>query len=189
MYLTGGQLKSTKLEFSKSNKQRPTKAKVRQAIFDILQNKCTLSNCHVLDLCCGTGALGLEAYSRGAAFLYFVDVNIETVYKNCSHCGCLTKANVKIIKKDAIRFLKSNSQRFHLIFFDPPWHHQELYNQLLNAKQITQLLHPQGYLIVEMPSKNAQISLPDTFHIQCYNYGNTRLNIISYVNETRNISR
>ncbi len=80
MRIIGGKFKGVVFEFAKNKLVRPTQNMVREALFNILGDAC--KGAKVLDLCCGTGSLGLEALSRGAESVYFVDIQCDIVQKN-----------------------------------------------------------------------------------------------------------
>jgi len=105
---------------------RPTSDRVRESIFNLITggrfgNK--LENCDILDLFAGTGALGLEALSRGAKSVIFVDngqLAIQLLRKNISICNVESKT--KVIKSDATKRLPILSKNnFDTVFIDPPY--------------------------------------------------------------------
>jgi 16S rRNA (guanine(966)-N(2))-methyltransferase RsmD len=102
---------------------RPTQDKVRAAIFSSLQTR--LSGARVLDVFAGTGAMGLEALSRGAEHCVFVEKHprcVEAIRKNLAHCRLEERATVAAL--DVFDFLRGaceNGERFDLIFADPPY--------------------------------------------------------------------
>jgi 16S rRNA (guanine966-N2)-methyltransferase len=95
---------------------RPTADRVREALFAILGEVEVAS---VLDLFCGTGALGIEALSRGAAEATLVDTDISLARRNVRGLGLERRAEV--VRSDALRYLKRIRSRFDLIFCDPPY--------------------------------------------------------------------
>ena len=98
---------------------RPTTDRAREALFSIIQSKfdSDLQNCDVLDIFSGTGAFGLEAASRGAKSVTFVDVDLRLTEKNAKLCGF---DNLSFIRKDA-RFLPQARKKYDLIFLDAPY--------------------------------------------------------------------
>lgn len=127
--IIGGKFKGRKLAKSDHLKDlRPTKDYVRENIFNILTaNKKILEtgfsivDCNVLDVCCGTGAIGFEALSRGAKYVKMIEKNplhVELVKKNQQILDA--KDNVEIVHMDANR-LSINSTFFDLIYLDPPY--------------------------------------------------------------------
>ncbi len=124
MRITGGRSKGRILSSPKGRRIRPTADRVREAIFNILGQD--LSGYHVLDLFSGTGSLGLEALSRRAECVVFIDnlsESIDLIKKNVALCGY--QRSGMILRRDLTRgipwghaFLKKN---FDLVFLDPPY--------------------------------------------------------------------
>ena len=146
---------------------RPTSDRLREALFNVIAPR--IENCQFLDLCAGTGAIGIEALSRGAAFVTFV----ERVHKICGLieanldlCG-VAEEKTEVIKSDAVEFLRrtvlnggedwrgSTKGPWDIAFFDPPY--SEDYNGVLDAfgEHTSALLAEGGILIVEHHHKNS----------------------------------
>ncbi|MCP5531774.1 MAG: 16S rRNA (guanine(966)-N(2))-methyltransferase RsmD [Akkermansiaceae bacterium] len=131
---------------------RPTTDFVRQALFSILGE--TVHDALVLDLFAGSGALGLEALSRGAASCTFVDEHRQAcaiIPEN------LKKARLdggRVVKSDVPTFLKRDTATYHLIFADPPyWKHagdKDHIGQLLGQNLIAPCLAPGGLFLAEV---------------------------------------
>lgn len=144
---------------------RPTSDKAREALFNILGR--AVEGAKVLDLFAGTGALGLEAYSRGAASVVFVDVdrkarelirrNISRLFSDFSHSG-----NLRVVTDDLSGNLWQNHlqrfahEGFDLIFADPPYG-QDLSLATLVAVDKSALLAENGMLVLE---ERFNIALP-----------------------------
>ena len=99
---------------------RPTKNIVKQALFSIVESKIKGAVC--ADIFCGSGSLGLEALSRGAKFCVFIDSqnkSVEATIKNIKKLNYQNKS--KVYLKSAENFLKGNTQKFDIIFLDPPY--------------------------------------------------------------------
>jgi 16S rRNA (guanine(966)-N(2))-methyltransferase RsmD len=95
---------------------RPTADRVREAVFSILGE---LGGASVLDLFCGTGALGIEALSRGARRATLVDTDVSLARRNVRELG--VEARSEVLRSDARRYLRRSRRRFDLIFCDPPY--------------------------------------------------------------------
>ena len=123
MRIIGGTLKGRKLATIRGTIIRPTADRLREAIFNILADRVERSV--VLDLFAGTGALGIEALSRGAHSAVFVDNSdsaIAILKKNVRYCAI--QENATIIKWDILKNLKSIKSfdpAFDLVFLDPPY--------------------------------------------------------------------
>jgi 16S rRNA (guanine966-N2)-methyltransferase len=124
MRISGGSLRGRILAAPKGRDVRPTSDKVRQAVFNILLKYGLPEGAQVLDLCCGTGALGLEALSRGAAFATFIDKSAESLaacHRNIEALGLAAQA--RALRRDAHRPgpLPPGAAPAELLFLDPPY--------------------------------------------------------------------
>lgn len=126
---------------------RPTTDRVKEAIFSIIQFE--LEGRRVLDLFAGSGQLGIEALSRGAAFATFTDMSaesVETVKQNL--ISTKLDKNSEVLRTEAISFLKSNRKKYDIIFMDPPYSKGILQNTLPYA---VQNVNDGGVIICEHP--------------------------------------
>jgi 16S rRNA (guanine966-N2)-methyltransferase len=122
MRITGGIYKNRKLTVPSGNAVRPTSDRMRQSLFNMIHhakwaNNFDIENANVLDLFCGSGALGLEALSNGAKHTVFVDTDIISVRHNTEF---LDNTEFQIVKQNAAKFIAHKSQ-FDLVFMDPPY--------------------------------------------------------------------
>jgi len=101
---------------SRSREVRPTSDRARETLFAILGN---LSGMRVLDLFCGTGALAIEALSRGADSAVLVDTKPALARRNVAELGLANRC--ELVRSDAIRYLARSDERFGLILCDPPY--------------------------------------------------------------------
>ncbi len=151
---------------------RPTQEKVRGAIFNILSNR--IDQAQVLDLFCGSGALGLEALSRGAKGATFVDIDVRPVTVNLKK---LDFANAKVVKGNVFRKAKSlPTAAFDLIFIDPPYN-QDLVSRAVIS--VLDLLTKSGIIIAEHHRKEALTIPPNYLLYKEKLYGDTRVSFIS----------
>jgi 16S rRNA (guanine966-N2)-methyltransferase len=125
MRITGGEFGGRILHAPKDRNIRPTSDKVRQAIFNILSSHDLIDGAVVIDAFCGTGALGIEALSRGASFCTFMDNSrdsLELCQKNLSQLQGIEK-QFQAIKANALKpSLRSQSiPEASLVFLDPPY--------------------------------------------------------------------
>jgi len=110
-----------------------------------------------LDLYAGTGAVGIEALSRGAAKVYFVDAAAaaaELIRANCAALGI--ESGFQVLKLDvprALRQLQTAGINADFVFLDPPYRMQTAYAQVLQVLSQSQFLKPQGKVIAEHPRK------------------------------------
>lgn len=153
MRIVAGISKGTKLKMVPGTHVRPTSDRVKESVFQMLGP--FFSGGRVLDLFAGTGALGLEALSRGMDEAVFVDQSIKSI-QTIRHNVAQTKMQSRAIiyKKDAklaCRLLAKQKQKFTLIFIDPPYQQNILIPTLTEiAKQ--DLLEEDGKIIAELPT-------------------------------------
>jgi 16S rRNA (guanine966-N2)-methyltransferase len=149
MRVIAGELKGQRLVAPRGWKVRPTSDRVREAIFSALGAR--VLGATVLDLYCGTGALAIEALSRGAARALLVDRDTRPALGNVEHLGL--GARVELVRADAGRWLGQVSGapeagKFDLIFVDAPYRLADRVAQDLNT-HLPQLLASGGRAIVE----------------------------------------
>ena len=132
---------------------RPTLDQVKEAMFSIVQFD--LPGARVLDLYAGSGQLGIEALSRGAARCVFLDENREAVnivMKNCKNCGVFDRSRVNI--GEAARFLSACREQFDLVLLDPPFRGGTL-EKILPGARVLDLYAGSGQLGIEALSRGA----------------------------------
>lgn len=145
MRITTGLFRGHRLIENKFEHVRPTTDKVRQAIFTKLQF--FVPEKRVLDLFCGTGAMGVEALSRGAAKVVFVDKDIRSVQMTKQNLKNM-KIDAKVNKCNALTFLEACNEQFDLIILDPPYK-SGLYEKVLQKIFEKQLLSDDGVIVCE----------------------------------------
>lgn len=156
--IIGGQWRSRLVGFSAKDGVRPTPDRVRQTVFDWLAPRIEGARC--LDLFAGSGALGLEALSRGAGFVRFVETGREQVAKistAISQLGCMDRAEVR--NADAMIELAYPKDAFDVVFLDPPYETGLLARAL---PLLPGLLKPESRVYVEWP-QDARPALPAGF--------------------------
>jgi len=129
---------------------RPTSDRLRETLFNVIAPR--ISNARFLDLCAGSGAVGIEALSRGASFVTFVDRSqkmCDLVEANLDLCR-ITEDQTEIVNITAEEFLRRSAPcdgLWDIIFFDPPYAHD--YVDVLKLIADRDLLHKDGLLISE----------------------------------------
>lgn len=118
MRVVSGKYKGRKLKEFNLNTTKPTLDKVKEAIFDMIQFD--VADSVVLDLFSGTGALGIEAISRGAKKTYLIDNNIQAIKIIKENLKDITE-DYKVINQNGLEFLKSTNQEFDIVILDPPY--------------------------------------------------------------------
>lgn len=174
MRVTTGLRKGGKLEKNKLSFVRPTTDKVKQALFTKLQF--FIPDKIVLDLFCGTGALGIEALSRGAKKVVFVDKNYKSILLTKTNLRNL-KLEAEVLKIDAIKFLQKQTEKFDLILIDPPYA-SKLYEPALKIIFEKDLLSANGIIVCEH-DRDENINSEIYNVIDKKRYGNTFLTFIT----------
>jgi 16S rRNA (guanine966-N2)-methyltransferase len=156
MRVVGGELGGRRLAAPpRGSAVRPTADRVREALFSILG---AIDGAQVLDLFCGTGALAIEAISRGAAAATLVDSHTRLSRRNVADLGLEDECSV--IRSDVIRYLRGTADRFDLVFCDPPYKLADRLEGEL-ALLIPKRLAAGGRVITEGPvSRPLEIPLP-----------------------------
>ena len=163
MRVIAGQAKGTKLTSLKGISVRPTLDQVRETLFNILGHD--LSGEYFLDWFGGSGAVGIEALSRGAEKVILVENNPRSqdlIYANLKKCRFLKDENTgscfrwELLKVDALQALSLMEEkvlRFDVVYIDPPFL-DNLYEKCLTALSKTELLKKESLVVVEHHSKN-----------------------------------
>jgi 16S rRNA (guanine966-N2)-methyltransferase len=149
MRVIAGELKGQRLVAPRGWKVRPTSDRVREAIFSALGDR--VDGARVVDLYCGTGALAIEALSRGAASAVLVDRDTRPALGNVQRLGLEERA--ELVRADAVRWLEgvsasSAAGKFHLVFVDAPYRLADRVAQDLNT-HLPHLLAKGGRAVVE----------------------------------------
>jgi 16S rRNA (guanine966-N2)-methyltransferase len=161
---------------------RPTMDRVKAAIFSSLGE--AIIGARVLDLFAGSGALGIEALSRGARSVIFVEGHrdsIQAIERNLAK----TKLLGRVQRQDVFDFLRqrSNSEKFKIIFADPPYETADLGQsytaKLLNDERLPQLLEPNGLFVLEKRPDETISDLKGWRVIRQKTYGATEVLFLS----------
>ncbi len=156
--IIGGSWRGRQLTFADHPAIRPTPDRVRETLFNWLQS--TIRGAYCLDLFAGSGALGLEALSRGAAQVDFVEQDRKSGQTIQQHLELLQSAEGRVHIGDAFRFLQqSDLSRYQLIFLDPPFG-KGLLEQIIVQLQRSEL-NSALQLYVEVEKEIKQIPLLD----------------------------
>jgi 16S rRNA (guanine966-N2)-methyltransferase len=165
MRIVGGQWRGRVLAAPRSQAIRPTADRLRESVFNILVHAYgdPIAGARVLDLFAGTGALGLEALSRGAAFALFVDDGAEARSLLRENIATLGLGGVtRIFRRDATRLGTAHPlEPFTLVFLDPPYG-QGLAEKALTSARAGGWLSPDALVVVEEAAK-AGFAVPEGF--------------------------
>jgi 16S rRNA (guanine966-N2)-methyltransferase len=183
MRVVGGTLRGKKLIAPDDNAIRPTSDRVRESLYNILANKSWAGTqplpmgAKVIDVFAGTGALGIEALSRGATEVAFIEQDraalklIEQNLKGLKHDG-----NARILTRNALMPGRAIFQA-DLVLMDPPYK-QDLATNCLTALAENNWLAPGAICVVET-QKNEILEIPTDFNeIDCRTYGNSQLIVL-----------
>ena len=177
MRVSGGKVKGTRLKTLSKRTVRPTTSVVRQAIFSLLENRTTEWH-RVLDLYAGSGALGIEALSRGAEWVDFVDYKkscCDLIRNNLEKIGGLEWAHIYCCNvSKAINFL---NRSYDVIFIDPPYSDSTAGNLLVNLAN-SKLLGENSTIVLSHANRFPLNSDYDSVHlIEQRRYGDTFISI------------
>ncbi len=179
MRIIGGKHKGRKLISSKVKNLRPTADRVKEALFNIIQND--LAGSYFLDLFSGTGNIGIEAISRGAK-VTFCDNNIQLIKIIKANLD-LTKEPAEILNLDAfdcIRFLYNKNRKYDFIFIDPPYQYnceEEILQTLLKYP----IMNRNSKIIIEHSTKKDFVFDQNYYKIiNIKKYGDTQLTFFSF---------
>ncbi len=157
--IIGGQWRGRKLSFDGGHDLRPTLGRTRETLFNWLRPR--IRGARILDLFAGSGALGFEALSQGAAHATFVETNGRTIAALKTNAANLNiEERCTIIQTDALRFLQRMTEPVDIVFLDPPFKAPEHL-----AQTVTHLLEHQlvrEYLYLESSDQTLIESLADT---------------------------
>ncbi len=176
MRVIAGCAKGVALKTPDGMKTRPTTDRVKEALFSIIQFEIPGST--VLDLFGGTGQLGIEALSRGAKRAVFVDEQAaacKLIKENLRRAKLESQAQV--IPGDYMLYLKKATEKFNIVFLDPPYAEVFLENALKMATEID-ILQSGGIIITERPlGKPLDLDFPGYTRSKDYKYGKTILTL------------
>jgi len=164
--IIAGEWRGRKFAFPSLEGLRPTPDRVRETIFNWLQP--VIPGAHCLDIFAGSGALGLEALSRGAAHCIFVDQQSEAVKAIREHLQMLSASQADVVQSDAMQYLQaSTGQLFDVVFLDPPFRKQ-LLPRCCELLESGQLLAAGARVYMEIESENklaTELDLPANWQI------------------------
>ena len=181
MRIIAGQLKGRKILKPSDSKTRPLKDLVKESIFNIIKHSKKLNinieNSSILDLFSGVGSFGLEALSRGANHVTFVEnypISLEILDKNITNLNLKDKCN--IIEDDIFKNLNFVvlKKKFDLIFLDPPFIEKNILNLLLKIKQ-SNVLKNEGILILHRNNKDKNLLASKFKILEEKKYGISRI--------------
>jgi len=171
--ILAGRYRGRKIRSSSTQAIRPCSSRVKKSIFDTLAARIDFEGISVLDLFAGFGSLGFEALSRGAATLCLVDQHVDALKAmKATAVQFGVQESVKIVNADVSAFLGRVTEKFDLLFCDPPYAWPE-YDRLIEKICGGHLLAEEGFLLVEHSTQfDFTVSQYYSFH---KDYGMTRV--------------
>lgn len=156
MRIIAGTYKNRILVSPKGQETRPTSALVRESVFNICQTY--IEGTRFLDLFAGSGAMGIEALSRGAAQATFIEQNLEAI--KCIERNIATldlKSKTKLMRGEVFKILKRETIPYDIVYADPPYD-QEVFEGLLQFFDTSNLIAPGGDLFIEQRADQVEES-------------------------------
>ena len=163
MRVISGSARGKKLQCVEGIDIRPTLDRVKESVFNMIAFD--IPDTCVLDLFSGSGALGIEALSRGAKHCVFVDSSSKSI--------SVTKKNITdtrfddysdVVTSDSIEYINKTNKKFDLIFIDPPYE-SDLYEKSLSAIKSSNILNPDGMIVLEYDTEITPDFKTDGFEI------------------------
>ncbi|MBW2431112.1 MAG: 16S rRNA (guanine(966)-N(2))-methyltransferase RsmD [Deltaproteobacteria bacterium] len=181
--IIGGELKGRKLVTVPGIETRPTADRVRESIFNILGDR--VRGACVLDLYAGTGAMGIEALSRGAQFAYFADDHktaLAALAKNLNRCSLENRAKtIKWNICDNLNILRSHPSAFNLVFIDPPYNRDLVQPTLSNLASSQCLANGARLALEHSPLEPIAKNRPEFDIADQRRYGKTLVSFLIYM--------
>ena len=190
MRIISGKFRGLKLHPPVDLSIRPTSDRLKESLFSIIESNkynIKIKNSKVIDICSGTGALGIEALSRGAKSIYFIDKDpkaINVLQKNISKLQIDNKDDtyIKVIKNDVLKALQDINIIFDLVLIDPPYNSNIIEECLVKLKEYN-LIDLNGYIFAES-SKNEDINFDGFDLLDTKIYGKSKLTILRLYNSS-----
>ncbi len=155
--IIGGDWRGRRIRFSGQGGIRPTPDRVRETLFNWLMDKVRGSRC--LDLFAGSGALGLEALSRGAAHVTFVERDRENAARLRETAAMLAPGRALVVEADALTWLKGQPGTYDIVFLDPPFA-AGILAEAMQRLEARGVLAPGASIYIEMPVSAGLPELP-----------------------------
>lgn len=190
MRVIGGKFKGLKLIPPNDLGIRPTSDRLKEALFSILDSKkynINIHNSSVIDICSGTGALGIEALSRGAKQVCFIDKDIKSIriiQKNTSKLNINheDKIFINIVKDEVTNALQKINSIYDIVLIDPPYN-TNIINETLQDLKNYNLIKTHSYIFAE--SSNAEIFDFNGYELlDTKKYGKSKLTILKLINSS-----
>lgn len=176
MRVISGKARGTILYTLEGEATRPTLDRVKEALFNILQNE--IRDARVLDLFAGSGALGIEALSRGAKEVIFSDKSVKAIQiikKNIEKTHFEKQCD--IVNQDYEKIIKNSKEKFDVIFLDPPYE-ADIATNAVKLIMEYELLQEDGMIVLETDQEKRELKKLKEINVNLYDlrkYGRIRL--------------
>ena len=180
MRIVSGCARGTALIPPPDSRTRPTADRIKEDLFNIIAP--SVAGSYFLDLYSGTGQIGIEALSRGAARAVFIESDkraVELIHKNIAKSKL---GDATVIRSDALRALRRedlSDQPFDIVFLDPPYEKDEL-SEVLQALTDSRQLRDEALIIAEQAVKAPAINTPDLHVYKLKQYSTSKLTFMRY---------
>ena len=190
MRIIGGKFKGLKLIPPNDLGIRPTSDRFKEALFSILDSKkynINIYNSKLIDIFSGTGALGIEALSRGAKKVYFLDQDTKSIQIIKTNISKLKINNqdditIKIIKEEATKALKKVNEIFDIVLMDPPYN-KNIIKEILENLKNHNLINTNSYIFAES-DKTEIVDCNGYEVLDTKIYGKSKLTILKLINSS-----
>ncbi|MGE5391763.1 MAG: 16S rRNA (guanine(966)-N(2))-methyltransferase RsmD [Deltaproteobacteria bacterium] len=186
MRVIGGKARGKSLRAPRGMNTRPITAMIKEALFNVVGPD--VAESRWLDLFAGSGAVGIEALSRGASQAVFIDADksaVDIIRDNLRHCGLEKEAEVyrnDVFK--ATRLLQKRSQHFDYVYIDPPFTNEAIFIPILKDLASSRLLEEDGILILRTPHRfRVPASIEGVACNRSDRYGESALHYYGYIKE------
>lgn len=180
MRIIAGKYKGRRIDVPRGKDVRPTSDKIRGAVFNMLHSRGAVEGAHALDAFCGSGALGIEALSRGASSCVFIDkhrASLDCAKGNAQSLGIEGEAEFWLKDSAKLGARPDTTKPFDLIFLDPPYY-KDLVNTILPALQSGGWLASGAWIVCET-EKRVMINAPDNHSIdEEKTYGDIKITLL-----------
>jgi 16S rRNA (guanine966-N2)-methyltransferase len=157
MRIIAGSRKGHRIDAPRGGATRPTSDRVRENVFNLVAP--WVEDSEVLDLYAGSGAVGLEALSRGAARAVFVEADVDACRTINANLDKLRLTGARVLCQDVARYLAAETGAYDVVFCDPPYDEYERLEPGL-ARDLPRVLAADGLLVLETSSRNRGPDLP-----------------------------
>lgn len=178
MRVIAGKAKGKRLNAPRGSKTRPITDMIKEALFNVLGSG--VNEAAFLDLFAGSGSVGIEALSRGAAPVFFVDnarTAVGVIAENIKNCGFFDGFQIYSLDVfHALRVLERNAVQFDYIYVDPPFDKEDIFDKIMIALGPAPLLKPGGLVVLRTQRKMVMLDqYGDLSRIRINQYGESVL--------------